>query len=196
MTQTPKLIQDTFVKLTLEKPVDKITVREIVETCGVNRNSFYYYYEDIPDLIMSIIDGAVTREWKAHRNEPVDSISLAVARSLQEHVNFCRNLYYSRNKEILSFRLSRTINHLLGEYLEAHQISEKTIAPEDLEIIIQIYRMEILGMVREWIQAGMNYNLEKRILRMNELRRGTFDLMIENARSSRLSSAKTPSLHR
>ena len=33
------------------KPLDKITVREITEECGVNRQTFYYHFEDIYDLL-------------------------------------------------------------------------------------------------------------------------------------------------
>lgn len=29
------------------KPINKITVRELVAECGMNRNSFYYHFEDI-----------------------------------------------------------------------------------------------------------------------------------------------------
>ena len=37
-----------------KKPFDKITVTDIVETCGINRNTFYYYYSDIYDLLEEI----------------------------------------------------------------------------------------------------------------------------------------------
>ena len=34
-------------KLMAHKPISKITVRELVAECGINRNSFYYHFEDI-----------------------------------------------------------------------------------------------------------------------------------------------------
>ena len=33
----------------------KISVKDIVEDCGINRNSFYYHYQDVPALIREII---------------------------------------------------------------------------------------------------------------------------------------------
>lgn len=33
------------------KPLDKITVKDIVTACGINRNTFYYHYEDIYALL-------------------------------------------------------------------------------------------------------------------------------------------------
>ena len=37
---TKKAIRDSFVKLLNEKPISQITVKDIVEDCGVNRNTF------------------------------------------------------------------------------------------------------------------------------------------------------------
>ena len=35
----------------LKKPVNKITINDITEDCGVNRATFYYHFKDIYDLI-------------------------------------------------------------------------------------------------------------------------------------------------
>lgn len=37
---TKKAIQDAFLELLNEKPLGKITVKDISEKCGVNRNTF------------------------------------------------------------------------------------------------------------------------------------------------------------
>ena len=51
MKGTEVLIANAFYALLEEKPLSKITVREIVERCGVNRNTFYYHFEDIYSLL-------------------------------------------------------------------------------------------------------------------------------------------------
>ena len=51
MKGTEVLIANAFYALLEEKPLSKITVREIVERCGVNRNTFYYHFRDIPALL-------------------------------------------------------------------------------------------------------------------------------------------------
>ncbi|MBR6784802.1 MAG: TetR family transcriptional regulator, partial [Clostridia bacterium] len=48
---TKKLISSTFVELLSTKPFDRITIKDIVDACGINRNTFYYYYSDIYDLL-------------------------------------------------------------------------------------------------------------------------------------------------
>ena len=48
---TQKVIKEAFWKLLSEKSFSKITVKDIVEICGINRNSFYYHFQDIYDLL-------------------------------------------------------------------------------------------------------------------------------------------------
>ncbi|MEE1105805.1 MAG: TetR/AcrR family transcriptional regulator, partial [Ruminococcus sp.] len=58
-TLTKDAIKKSFMKLLNAKPVNKITVKEIVTDCGINRNSFYYHFDDIPSLIEEIFDDQV-----------------------------------------------------------------------------------------------------------------------------------------
>ncbi|MEG1027334.1 MAG: TetR family transcriptional regulator, partial [Oscillospiraceae bacterium] len=52
---TKMAIKSSFMKLLNEQPLNKISVRNIVEDCGINRNSFYYHFQDIPSLIEEIV---------------------------------------------------------------------------------------------------------------------------------------------
>lgn len=52
---TKKAIKESFISLLEEMPLSAITVKTIVEACGINRNSFYYHFQDIPTLLDEII---------------------------------------------------------------------------------------------------------------------------------------------
>lgn len=52
---TRKAIMEAFLKILDEKPLGKITIRDIVDECGINRNTFYYHFADIPELLETII---------------------------------------------------------------------------------------------------------------------------------------------
>lgn len=62
MSQTTRNeIRSAFIKLIDEKPLSKIAVKDIAEACGVNRNTFYYHYRDVPSLIEEIVRDEVDR---------------------------------------------------------------------------------------------------------------------------------------
>ena len=48
---TKRALAESLKKLLLEKPLDRITVSDITEDCGVSRMTFYYHFKDVYDLI-------------------------------------------------------------------------------------------------------------------------------------------------
>jgi len=53
---TKKLLADTLKKLISQKPLDKISVGEIVDAAGLNRQTFYYHFTDKQELVCWIFD--------------------------------------------------------------------------------------------------------------------------------------------
>lgn len=58
---TKTAIMQSFVKLLDSTPFDRITVKDIVDDCGVNRNTFYYNFEDIYALVDELLSEEVAR---------------------------------------------------------------------------------------------------------------------------------------
>ena len=56
---TKKAIMESFVHLIEKKPLEKITVRDVVDECGINRNTFYYYFQDIYAVLEDHCDMAL-----------------------------------------------------------------------------------------------------------------------------------------
>ena len=57
MSQTTKrALEASLKKLLLQKPLNKITINDITEDCGVNRMTFYYHFKDKFDLVNWIYD--------------------------------------------------------------------------------------------------------------------------------------------
>ena len=48
---TKHLLTESLKRLMTQKPLNKISIREITEGCGVNRQTFYYHFEDIYDQV-------------------------------------------------------------------------------------------------------------------------------------------------
>ena len=48
---TKQALSETFKTLLEVRTIDKITVKDIVSKCGVNRQTFYYHFRDIYELM-------------------------------------------------------------------------------------------------------------------------------------------------
>ena len=69
---TKDIIARTLIELLDEKPMSKVTVKDIVERCGVNRNTFYYHFHDIPEVVEYVLK----RKWDEILNSPRESNSI------------------------------------------------------------------------------------------------------------------------
>ena len=71
-------IADEFKNLSAVKDPGKITVKDLVTRCGVSRQTFYYYYQDIYDVIAFVLEQNV-------RRIADESTALEDARASAEH---------------------------------------------------------------------------------------------------------------
>lgn len=100
MNRTQKAISDAFWQLLEEKPYNKITVQNIVERCLINRNTFYYHFQDIPTLTEYTI-----KEWteqviknNCEFGEPIHCITIIVQELINRKSAFI-HLYRSLRRE-------------------------------------------------------------------------------------------------
>lgn len=54
--QTKNMLAESLKQLMQKKPLNKITVTELIKECNVNRKTFYYHFQDIYDLLKWILD--------------------------------------------------------------------------------------------------------------------------------------------
>lgn len=180
---TRKLIQKSFMKIAKTKPVDKITVREIVEDCQINRNSFYYHFEDLPALIESILEEQMLFLWESvnYSIDNLPEVMRSVSEKLMEDRDVWHNVYTSKNRALLDYRIMSLANRVVRRILPDSLFDQYHVSQSDREVIIRTYRCEIVGQVLEWLEGSMDFDFYMQYMRMAELRRGALQTMLERA---------------
>ena len=84
-----RLIKQAFADLLQEKPLDRITVTDVVQRAGINRGTFYAHYADIPDVIDHLIGEGfqVIREAIFERPMPLEQVPGVLLRSIQSYLD-------------------------------------------------------------------------------------------------------------
>ena len=67
---TQTYIQEAFYHLCKSKSPHKISINAIIEKAGINRSTFYYYYEDKEDFIEKIQTDVLDAYFRILRNQP------------------------------------------------------------------------------------------------------------------------------
>ena len=75
---TKRALEASLKKLLLERPLDKITVTDIAEDCGINRMTFYYHFKDIVDVVEWAAQQGVQRLVRERLNAATPQEALGV----------------------------------------------------------------------------------------------------------------------
>ena len=176
---TKKAIRASFVKLLNEKPLKQITVRDIVDDCGVNRNTFYYHFHDIPDLIETTIKQDAKRMIDA--NPTIDSIDHcidAVIGFALENRKAVLHIYRSVNRDIYEQYQWELCSYAISTYLHT-ALKDKHISQDDEELLIGYGTCVAFGLVIGWLKDGMHSDIRAQIRRLCVLKQGELERMIE-----------------
>ncbi|MBQ5640550.1 MAG: TetR/AcrR family transcriptional regulator C-terminal domain-containing protein, partial [Ruminococcus sp.] len=137
---TKDAIKKSFMKLLNAKPVNKITVKEIVADCGINRNSFYYHFDDIPSLIEEILnEQADALVQTTDRDTSIYTDILTAMDFALQNKTAMLHLYNSVNKDMFERYLNRIAHRTVTEYFEVHYADEH-LAEDDKQVVIMYYK--------------------------------------------------------
>lgn len=180
--RTELAIKEAFLQLLEEKPLNKITVRDIVERCGINRNSFYYHYQDIPSLVEEIVTDQVDRIAREYPSiDSIETALTAVVDFAEQNRRAVMHIYRSANRDIFELHLWRLCAYVIDASWQA-LAAGFPVSPEDREIITRFYRAQCFGLVMEWMNDDMkDDDIRGKIHRFCELRSGTLEEMLRRS---------------
>ena len=152
---TKELISSTFIKLAEEKPFDKITIKDIVTECNINRNTFYYYYSDVYDLLEEIFKKEMSVIIETH-NETSAWMEgfLKVANIAYNHKKFIRNICNSRSYDYFENYMFRACHHIIVDFVTLNA-DDRDVPAEDIEFIATFYEHGLVGTISAWFKSGM-----------------------------------------
>lgn len=181
-TLTQKAIMASCLKLLDSRPISKVSIKDIVEDCGISRNTFYYHFEDLPSLLEEIVCEEAARIIVEYSN--VKSLAECMEIALQfflQHKQAAMNIYRSGNRDIFDRYLMEICRYAVEAYIEP-RLEEAEISEFDREIILQLYRCECFGLLMDWYAGGMSEgDMRSKISRICSLCEGTLNRMIEKS---------------
>lgn len=173
-------IMNTFMDQLQYKSLDKITVKDIIENAEINRNTFYYYFNDIYDLIDQIFKEELDR-FLSESDEDCSFYDeyLKAASIILNHKTAIVHIYHSKSKEILNIYIEKTCNAFIGRFVrkdaEPFHLSE-----EGIDYITYFYSSAITAHTLRWIEQGMQSYRDEFIKIMSTSYEATVHDMIRN----------------
>lgn len=183
MSQTTKRALEASLKhLLLKKPLDKITINDIAEDCGINRMTFYYHFKDIYDLIewSCVEDAARALEGKKTYDTWQQGF-LQIFEAVLANKPFIMNVYHSVSREQVELYLYKlTFNLLIGVIEE--KAAGMAVSDEDKKFIADFYKYAFVGIMLEWIRGGMKEDPKGIVEHLSILIHGDITRALDNFR--------------
>lgn len=157
--KTPKskiAIRDALISTLAVKPIEKISISEIAEKAGINRKTFYSYYDRIEDVCAEIEDELISDMEALLQSLLIDEYGLGPQYFLQ-----FINLLYSSSPDFFENLVSIQNYHFLASRIKQslkNQIILSMDVPPDrkerAELMIEFCLAGASAIYIDWIKKG------------------------------------------
>ena len=157
------------------KPIGKITVKDLVEICGVNRQTFYYHFDDVYDLLEWVFEEDANRFLPQkvvyeHWREDI----MIYLDYLQENSTFALNVYNSNSRLYMLRYLEEKMEGCIRSFAEI--VSEgQNIDRQDFEFVVKFYSKCAIGLISQWMDLGMQLPKEITVERILKVMDGSVE---------------------
>ena len=154
--------------LMAQKSMDKITIAELTSLCNIRRQSFYYHFEDIYDLLRWMIENEAISLLKQQEGALLWKEGLLqLFRYLEENRTVCLCALKSVGRDHLRrfFEadiyaiIHRTIEQLT-ENIGVHNNLDSFV---DVEMLTHFYVVALAGMIESWLLGEIDRTPEQLI---------------------------------
>lgn len=177
---TKQRIAQTFSEQLQQKSLEQITVKELTETLGISRQTFYYYFHDIYDIIEWIFE--TESEIILSGFSTIDSWQfgyILMMQWVQSHSRLILSCYRSIRKDYVE----TFMNRILYPYIEQvvrDQAQGMQVTQAQIQFISRFFTLAINAISLEWIGKGMTDSPTELAEQVNILIKGDFKKALLN----------------
>ena len=178
---TKKAIMQCFIQMLNESPMDKISVVDIAERCGINRNTFYYYYCDIYALVKELFTIEAQRIAEKELSCATwQEVCLEALEFVRENRRAVYHLFHSNHRDLLEEYLY-DVAHLEMVNFVRREAEGMPVKEEDINSLALFYTSALVGLVTRWMLEGMKADVESILDNIGRLITGKLRMSLERS---------------
>jgi probable dihydroxyacetone kinase regulator len=151
-SQTKAKLADSLKDLMKKTPFRKITIQNVTDHCGLNRQTFYYHFKDMYDLLRWIYQNEIFRDFGLDRNWK--NTLLTTLKYAKKNKVFLRNTVRSLRKESIERFLYPFVFKWASRVFD-EACSGLFIRQEDRNFLVKFFSHAFLDAILIWVGNGM-----------------------------------------
>jgi len=179
---TKKTLSASLKKFMEKKPLSRITVTDIVTDCGLNRKTFYYHFQDIPDLLKWTLEQEAVNVVKQFDllNELDEALRFAV-HYIRENSHMINCAYDSIGRDELKRFLNYDFQSIMLLIIEQIEKKENIHTDPDFKkIICNFYTEGLAGALVDLLKSKETDRDEKTIRHISFIVRNSLESVMKN----------------
>lgn len=138
-----------------QKSFDKITISDITKSCGLNRQTFYYHFQDkfellnwifYNEVIVILTDGLSFDNWQDNLYHMLH----VMENDKSFYQNAIKQSFQDEFNEYLVSISTALFCNIIDDLTKEEQMNE-----EDKKFIAEFYSYGVVGLIIEWAKSGM-----------------------------------------
>lgn len=135
-----------------KEPLDQITVKRLTEICKINRQTFYYHFRDIYDLLTWVFLNETIEEIK-NVETTVDAIYAFLA-YIERNKVFVMNVASSAGKDLFVEFLNNHVRTILMRNLAMKDV-DNALTLDEKKFVARFFSSAIVAILVDWIMNNM-----------------------------------------
>ncbi|MBP5209386.1 MAG: TetR/AcrR family transcriptional regulator C-terminal domain-containing protein [Clostridia bacterium] len=179
---TKQAIVEAFLKLAARRQLARITVKDVVDACRINRNTFYYYFKDIYNVAEEVfLFEEETRRLLADGSaEARRAYFDGIVGFLRDHRSAVLNMYASVAHDGYDRFFTPSVGRAVDDAIR-RAAAPLGVDEGDRELISRFYQKGVIGILTEWIRGGMKESAAFTVARLIRLLEGSARPILEHA---------------
>lgn len=178
---TKKALAASLKKLMEKKLLSKITIKEIIEDCNVNRKTFYYHFQDINDLVKWTFEEEAVEVIKQYdlMIDYQDAIRFILS-YVEKNKHICNCALDALGRDELKIFFQKDFLNVIGSTVK--QLSEGMSVSEDFKgFLINFYTEALASVLIDWIRDKDYSDKEKMVQYVSVILYSTIKQALERA---------------
>ncbi len=177
---TKKAIASALKELLNDKPLTKVTINDIADKCAINRQTFYYHFADIIDLVERIcLEDAEDVVKNKTTYDTWQEAFLSIFNVMKKDKVFIMNIYYSVPKEIITNYLYKMVYPLIYKIVE-EKSKGLVVREEDKKFVADFFKYSFVAIVLKRVNDDMKEDPQNIIDHLSVLVQGTIEHALIN----------------
>ena len=166
--QTKQELAAALKILMAQKPMDKITISELTGMCGIRRQSFYYHFEDIYDLLRWMLQNEAVALLKQHEGTLLwQEGLLQLFRYLEENRAVClcalKSVGRDHIKRFFEAEVYAIIHRTVERLGEEMGVQGSVSDIVDVDLLTHYHVLSLAALLESWLLGEIDRTPEQLI---------------------------------